>query len=303
MNTNFEYTKFFTENDLRKIYRKDKVAGPKKYLLLVVYLLLSSLLLVYPYTVGLGIFFIILGIGFAIFITKKDKKSLSELSSFDPYLNKEVTIGYNRDTVFFTSQDIRTEVKWSLLYSWVEKNNWVILNFSGSSQILFPVFELEKAKSYHDAIKLCGKYSKNENPKSSHGKYSDFQEYNTSSLFSIGFKKLKDSGNPNAFLVITGENSSLFLQFKYTSEAGFEIDFPVFTENQINFSQDLRDYANSIGLKETIRDVKGGYFIDYYLNSTPLEISEITKDIMENVFRNKKTDKYSIECTACVYNN
>ncbi|MBL0350425.1 MAG: hypothetical protein IPP68_08620 [Elusimicrobia bacterium] len=108
--------------------------------------------------------------------------------------------------------------------------------------------------------------------------------------------KLAKEKTYDPFLIVTIENTDHFIQFRSTPD-GIEIDFPLITDRQKSREEVIRSAGKDLKLRLDVNKSADGAdsFLDFYLKSTPEELSRVILIFFQKVYGAKGNERLVFE--------
>jgi hypothetical protein len=149
----FEHTIQFDKNSYRDIWTSKETRRFR----LAIHVLIGIALLFTKYTLILGVILLLLSV-----LDQKMKKvfgkTLRGMFESHKHLHQPLTFGLSKSRLWMHGETIDTSTSWSLLSSWQLTRGWLVLTPHGSSQLFFPVAELEDAGVFYQVLELADKH-------------------------------------------------------------------------------------------------------------------------------------------------
>jgi len=161
---NVEITISLSENDYISIYKhKIDMESPKYkakfYYRLAIAIIFALLCFLNMYTVILGVFII----SFYMFILfEQNLLPIVEKYRYRNrrYLQEKITYTISNKVIIMNSKSIDIKTKWSSVYSWHKRGNWLIISFYDIPRVHLPVEELVKSKIFEQVMSFVKRYGK-----------------------------------------------------------------------------------------------------------------------------------------------
>jgi hypothetical protein len=154
-NTLFEHTLKFDEETYRTIWQKNST----RWLCFAIALVIGILLLLWSYTILLGVILLILCF-ISLVSPQILRKGLHHNFQGHKYLHQQLKFGVSAEHIWVEGDTINTKASWTLLITWQIREDWLILSASGMPQVYLPISEMTRSGVYNKILELATKNGK-----------------------------------------------------------------------------------------------------------------------------------------------